>query len=122
VNSSESSSDAQFQRELLRHYLKTADAKIASVANAIAQLRSQSGPERSAGISEAQRSLVVVLHTIAGNAGTYGFPELSRRARELERALIGEKSAGQIPAPLDQDLDRFLEEMRSAFVAAAATL
>ncbi len=112
----ESEAEPELQRELLRHYLKTADAKVSNIENEVIKAR------LSGGDGEARRPLIVLLHTLAGNAGTYGFKEISRRAREIERALIAEKDAAQLSAAMSADLTRFLEEMRQAFAAARATL
>lgn len=40
------------------------------------------------------RSLVEELHKLRGVAGTYGFPELSEQAAELERAILAHREDG----------------------------
>ncbi len=52
-----------------------------------------------------------IVHRMAGAAGTFGFPELSRMAGELDDALIEGKRVGDAElGPLIAELERLLKD------------
>ncbi len=68
-------------RELRREYLADAPARIAELRKDAAALRT--------GEADALDSLKLRSHRLAGSAGSYGFPQLSVRARALEELVGG---------------------------------
>ena len=116
MGTDETAEDAELRESLLRHYLGSADVKIARIEAALFRLRV-------AGSEVEQREAVehayTTLHTLAGNAGTYGFPEITARARALVKALRAE--TGCTPALLGE-FERFREEVQVAFDAARERL
>lgn len=67
--------------ELQREYLAEAPGRVASLREAAARFR--------AGDPGAGAELRTQLHRLAGSGGSYGFPEISAIARELERLMTG---------------------------------
>lgn len=79
---------------LRREYLAEAPARLGELRKDIAAFL--------AGEQDAVASLLTRLHRLAGSGGSYGFPEVSRMAREAERWL----RAGQEP---DLEASRYLD-------------
>ena len=83
--------------------------RVATVQRAIEQLRDGSLSEDArAGAHEAA-------HKIAGAAGSFGFPEATRTAREIEHALrdgVGPSAAGDLAALLAAMREDFAQEPR----------
>jgi HPt (histidine-containing phosphotransfer) domain-containing protein len=107
-------SDAEMERELLAHYLASAEERLDSVRQAAESARGR--PADAAALDGLRR----VLHKIAGNAGTYGFPVLGRSARALEKQALAARDAPPAPAALFAGTDGFLREMEAAFSEARA--
>jgi HPt (histidine-containing phosphotransfer) domain-containing protein len=58
-----------------------------------------------------REALRLVVHRMAGAAGTFGFPDLSRIAGEIDDALVEGKSVGDAEmAPLIAELERVLAQ------------
>jgi HPt (histidine-containing phosphotransfer) domain-containing protein len=107
-------SDAEMERELLAHYLGSADERLETVRQAAASARAR--PADAAALDGLRR----VLHKIAGNAGTYGFAAVGRSARALEKQAIAARDAPRAPAALFAGTDAFIREMEAAFAEARA--
>jgi HPt (histidine-containing phosphotransfer) domain-containing protein len=102
--------DAALGEELQRHYLSTANDKLARVEAAIAAMRNNPGAVDDASLT---------LHTLAGNAGTYGFPEISEEAAGISKRLRAENRAS--PELLGA-LEKFREHLEAEFARARARL
>ncbi|WP_448956344.1 Hpt domain-containing protein [Labrys neptuniae] len=61
---------------------------------------------------EVDADLVKVVHSLSGASGTFGFPEVSRRAFELETALTAPE--GTDPAAIRQHLGDLITELETA--------
>ncbi|OCC06688.1 hypothetical protein BA190_00160 [Labrys sp. WJW] len=61
---------------------------------------------------EKQADLVKIVHSLSGAAGTFGFPEISRCAFELETALTAPE--GTDPAAAHRLLARLIAELEVA--------
>ncbi|HXE57280.1 MAG TPA: Hpt domain-containing protein, partial [Gemmatimonadales bacterium] len=70
---------AEALRELRAEYLAEAGARLAELRRDLAAY--------AAGEPGAADSLKTRLHRLAGSGGSYGFPEISRIARDLERRV-----------------------------------
>jgi HPt (histidine-containing phosphotransfer) domain-containing protein len=102
--------DAALGEELQRHYLSTANDKLARVEGALAGLRNNPA---------AVEDACLTLHTLAGNAGTYGFPEISAEAAAISKQLRAENRAS--PELLGA-LEKFREHLEAEFARARARL
>ncbi|GAC1348413.1 MAG: hypothetical protein NVSMB23_29400 [Myxococcales bacterium] len=108
--------DEGLARELLEHYLAGADERLSSFAQVLAE--SQDRPADPAALEALRR----LLHKIAGSAGTYGFPELTRTARRLEQEVIAARQAPPGGLALFAAARAFHAEMSAAFAQAACGL
>jgi HPt (histidine-containing phosphotransfer) domain-containing protein len=91
-----------------------------SLVSAVAQIRallsdSTCGPEAAGQLREAYRAL----HSIAGAAKTFGFPEAGEAARAAQLLLDAHRASGTLPndgerARLDGLLDRLEREAHAA--------
>ncbi len=106
--------DAEMERELLAHYLASADERLESVRHAAELARAE--PADVAALDGLRR----VLHKIAGNAGTYGFPAVGRSARAVEKQALAARDAPPAAAALFAGTDGLLQEMETAFAEARA--
>ena len=89
--------DRAFQ-ELRREYLASLPARLDELRSDVAGFR--------AGMPEAAPSLRTRLHRLTGSAGSYGFGELSKAAREVEHWLAEHQPAESVS--LDVLLDRLI--------------
>jgi HPt (histidine-containing phosphotransfer) domain-containing protein len=94
--------DQEFFAELLDELLDDAPNQLANLRNAVA-----------AGDAEAARRAA---HTLKGNGRTFGAPELSTLAQELE-ASSADGDLDAVRSRLDE-LDRAWESVRAALVSA----
>ncbi|WP_376717774.1 Hpt domain-containing protein [Labrys neptuniae] len=62
--------------------------------------------------SEKHADLVRIAHSLSGAGGTFGFPEVSRCAFELETALTAPGGTDQVA--IQQHLARLIAELESA--------
>jgi HPt (histidine-containing phosphotransfer) domain-containing protein len=108
--------DDEMARELLAHYLGGADERLSSFARALAE--SEARPEDLQALERLRRAL----HKIAGSAGTYGFPELTRSARRLEQDVVAARTAPPGSAALFEAARGFQRAMSEAFERAARDL
>ncbi|OWK19754.1 histidine phosphotransferase [Mesorhizobium amorphae CCBAU 01583] len=65
----------------------------------LAELKAIARQDRSS--SGSDDPLVKLAHSLAGAAGTFGFPEISARASALETLLVEQEDAGATQATLD---------------------
>lgn len=93
--------DLELERELRQYYFETADDRHAALEAALASARGAPADEARVG------KLRDAIHKVAGSAGMYGFPELSRAAKVVEQAII--EAARCLPAPpaLFADVEAF---------------
>lgn len=100
---------AEALRTLRREYRTEAPTRVAELEQALRELR--------AGDEGAEAALVVLCHRLAGSGGAYGFPEVSRVARELERMVQGEPEWTE--ARLDE-LQAGIRDIAAAFARGGA--
>lgn len=95
-------------RELRREYLADAPARIAELRKDASALR--------AGEPDALDSLRLRSHRIAGSAGSYGFPNISARAKELELLVSASTtaSADEVAAAVERVGSEFDREAAAA--------
>jgi HPt (histidine-containing phosphotransfer) domain-containing protein len=108
--------DDEMARELLAHYLGTANERLLSYSLALGE--SESHPHDVPALESLRR----LLHKIAGSAGTYGFPDLTRSARRLEQDVLAAVAAPPGTAVLFDAVRGFQREMSNAFARAAQAL
>jgi HPt (histidine-containing phosphotransfer) domain-containing protein len=108
--------DDEMARELLAHYLDGAGERLSSFAQALAE--SEARPDDLQALDRLRRAL----HKIAGSAGTYGFPDLTRSARRLEQDVLAARAAPPGAAALFAAGRGFQQEMSEAFARAARDL
>ncbi len=104
--------DAELRETLLRHYLGTAGDKLSRLAALLEELQARPGD------AQVAEKAWTWMHTLAGNAGTYGFPLISQRALALSRKLRAEGCSSESL----EDLFRFRDELAAAFAQARASL
>lgn len=97
--------------QLRREYLAEADTRIAELRAEVDAIR--------AGDPAALASLRTRVHRLAGSGGSYGFPEISGAARELERWLAREAGA---PPELADGLDDAVDRIAVLFAEAESAL
>ncbi|RJT33399.1 histidine phosphotransferase [Mesorhizobium waimense] len=73
---------------------------LARCADQLAELKAAREGGPSSGRS-ADDPLVRIAHSLAGAGGTFGFPDISARASELERLRIGQADAAETGPALD---------------------
>jgi diguanylate cyclase (GGDEF)-like protein len=91
--------------ELQREYVAEFPDRLEELRTDIAAFR--------AGRADAAASLKTRFHRLAGSGGSYGFPEISLVARELEQWMAGKPAPGEAPR-LDEGLDRLATLFRQA--------
>ena len=96
--------------ELRRGYAEALPAKVGEIAGALEAFL-EASPDRA---PSAFRDLRTLVHRLAGSAGSYGFPEVTRLARAWEEELVeqlgtGKVDAGQARRRVD-DLSRLADE------------
>ena len=97
--------------QLRREYLLEAPARLGELRKDVDAFR--------AGESDAAASLQTRFHRLAGSGGSYGFPEISRIAREMEQWI----GAQPTPPPADAvRLDEAVEALAHSFDASALEL
>ena len=90
---------------LQREYLAEFPERLEELRNDIAAFRALR--------PEAARSLRSHFHRLAGTGGSYGFPEISVVAREMERWMSSKPAPGEAPR-LDEAVDRLATLFRQA--------
>lgn len=96
--------------ELVREYLRTSRERIALFEH-VATLLAANAADR-----EALESLRHEAHLVHGAAGTFGFPEASRLAQEMEEtAKQWLSETGPVAEPRAPVVARFAAELRRAF-------
>jgi HPt (histidine-containing phosphotransfer) domain-containing protein len=91
--------------ELQREYLTEFPDRIEELRTDIAAFRALR--------PEAAASLKTRFHRLAGSGGSYGFPEISVVAREMELWMAGKPAPGEAPR-LDEAVDRLATLFRQA--------
>jgi HPt (histidine-containing phosphotransfer) domain-containing protein len=76
----------------------------------LAALEALARGEDPAARGDGHELLARAAHSLAGAGGTFGFPDLSRRAARLEQALTGE--GGAEPAAVRAALDDLVAELK----------
>ncbi|HEY6911583.1 MAG TPA: Hpt domain-containing protein [Myxococcales bacterium] len=97
-------------RELREHYVSVGQAKVDGLSAALGAAR-----RRPADPDSVER-LRVLVHKIAGSAGSYGFDALGAAAKGLEKKILAAPSA--LPSDVLAAADLFLAEMTAQFAAA----
>jgi diguanylate cyclase (GGDEF)-like protein len=95
-------------RELQRQYLSEFPARLDELRSDIAAFRALR--------PEAAASLKMRFHRLAGSGGSYGYPEISGVARELEQWMASKPAPGEAPQ-LDAAVDRLAVLFRQAQAA-----
>jgi HPt (histidine-containing phosphotransfer) domain-containing protein len=108
--------DDEMARELLVHYLEGANERLSSFSLALGE--SESLPHDVRALERLRR----LLHKIAGSAGTYGFPGLTRSAQRLEQDVLAAVAAPPGTAALFEAARGFQREMSEAFARGARDL
>jgi HPt (histidine-containing phosphotransfer) domain-containing protein len=99
---------------ILNDYKKSIPEKIATLKGQITSLDKEHS-------LQALKTLRLEVHKLAGNAGTYGFAEVSKLCIALEKKLIPlieSFSETALNKDLFQQLDTFLEEIQKGFTGA----
>ena len=97
--------------ELKASYLEKIGEKLEQIESSIANIQNE-------GSDENLEALKKVVHKIAGSAGSYGFPEVTRlcKAKENELlSLIGNSEKQQEKVSMIDSLPAFLELVKQAF-------
>ncbi len=97
----------EVMQKLKQSYLQSLPERLEAIRKAIADLRAHIAPET---IS----ALRFLVHKMAGNAGTFGFGEVTRLCREWEAKLARPESCAQIPN-LASELEAFFAKIQQEF-------
>ncbi|MBF0429979.1 MAG: response regulator [Fibrobacteria bacterium] len=101
--------DTPFLNDLRKEYVKTLYNKLSKLEKLITRLQSTPNPDTI-------RSLKDDIHLLAGSAGSYGFHDVSRIARELESRLkLFSESGKLIPQPWLDSLTGYYLKIKNAF-------